>query len=688
MPGEVPTAPDSCIVTRPPRIGRRLHHPNPQAPLTYAADSSESEAVSPEAVSPEASPVEAAYLAATRRHGEAVAMLESRMARLEAGRLGTFVVGAVLLLLRTDLPVAPVIPTLAGSVAMVGFVALIVRHRRVRRRLRRERAALTLARAGLLRLARDWPALRGTLEEFGYDDPLLEPDAASDESHPYLADLDLFGPASVRALLGPTPSATGGDTLRDWLTAPAPVEEVRRRQAAVRLLAADPDGRDALAIEGLLIDRVGSSAWDSFKGWLDGPPVFPDLVPRWSRAVAWALPALTMGLFVAWSLDLLPAGVWLTTLTLQAVFAFRWAGPLGDYFDAAGSRSPGLRRHHPLFAAWERYEPGGTALDDFRTPLLSSGGLRASEAIRSLERWLDAASSHGSMMHHLYSIGLLWDVHLAAGLERWRARAGSAVPAWFEALGELEALSALATLAHDQPEWSFPDLRDGEPGFVAEGLGHPLIADAMRRTSDVTLDPPGRFLLVTGSNMSGKSTLLRSIGLAAVLGQAGSVVCARRLEMTPLRTFTSMRIHDSLTEGVSHFMAELLRLKALVDAADEGSGTSGEGGWARVPALLYLIDEVLQGTNSEERRVAAQRIISHLLDSNAIGAVTTHDLALHEEPRLDEASRKVHFRETVEEEGERVLTFDYMVRPGLATSRNALKLLKIVGLDAEEHGEP
>lgn len=613
------------------------------------------------------------------------------MARLEAARLGTFVVGAVLLLLRTDLPVAPIIPTLAGSVAMVGFVVLIVRHRRVRRRLRRERAALTLARAGLLRLARDWPALRGALEEFGYDDPLLEPEAASDESHPYLADLDLFGPASVRALLGPTPSATGGDTLRDWLTAPAPVEEVRRRQAAVRLLAADPEGRDALAIEGLLIDRVGSSAWDRFKGWLDSPPVFPDLIPRWSRMVAWALPALTMGLFVAWSLDLLPAGAWLSTLVVQTILALRWGGPLGEYFESAGSRSPGLRRHHPLFAAWESYDPRGSALDDFRAPLLPHGGLRASAEIRSLERWLDAASSHGSMMHHLYSIGLLWDVHLASGLERWRARAGSAVSAWFEALGELEALSALATLAHDQPEWSFPDLRDGEPGFDAEGLGHPLIADERRRTSDVTLDPPGRFLLVTGSNMSGKSTLLRSIGLAAVLGQTGSVVCARRLEMTPLQTFTSMRIHDSLTEGVSHFMAELLRLKALVDAADAGSGPSGEGrpgDSARATALLYLIDEVLQGTNSEERRVAAQRIISHLLDSNAIGAVTTHDLALHEEPRLDEASRKVHFRETVEEEGERVLTFDYVLRPGLATSRNALKLLKIVGLDEGEHGEP
>jgi DNA mismatch repair ATPase MutS len=173
--------------------------------------------------------------------------------------------------------------------------------------------------------------------------------------------------------------------------------------------------------------------------------------------------------------------------------------------------------------------------------------------------------------------------------------------------------------------------------------------------------------------MSGKSTLLRSIGLAAVMAQAGSVVCARRLRLSPLRTFTSMRIRDSLTEGVSHFMAELQRLKALVDAADH----AGPGR----PALLYLIDEVLQGTNSEERRIAARHIVSHLLDAHAVGAVTTHDLSLHEEDRVDAAAKKVHFRETVgAPDAGPVLTFDYVLRPGLATSRNALKLLEVVGL--------
>lgn len=613
-----------------------------------------------------------AYRESARRHGEAVAELEAAAFRVEAARLTTFVVGAVLGLLRTDLPIAPIVPTVGAALFLGAFVFLVVRHRKLRRRLKRERAALTLAQAGLHRLDRDWSALHGALDEFGYRDPLLEPAAAADESHPYLQDLDIFGPASVRALLGPTPSATGSETLREWLLEPAAVAEIRRRQAAVRALADDPDGRDVLAIEGLLVERVQLSEWRAFQEWLDAPRLFPDRVPRWSVAVAWIMPPITLALVVAWALGAVSLTTWLVPATIQGVLAIRWGDPLGEYFEAASAKSPGVRRHHPLFAAWEAYETDEPELEAFRAPLVEGGGLRASEEIRSLERWLDAAAGHGSMMHHVYAVFLLLDVHLARGLERWRERVGDAVPGWFEALGELEALSALATLAHDQPEWCFPELRVRPPGLEADDLGHPLISDAERKTSDVALDPPGRFLLVTGSNMSGKSTLLRSLGLAAVLGQAGSVICASRAEMTPLRTFTSMRIHDSLTEGVSLFMAELLRLKALVDAADEGGDAP----------LLYLIDEVLQGTNSEERRVAARRIITHLLQSNAIGAVTTHDLALHEEPRLDEASTKVHFRETVEEEGgDEILTFDYKLRPGLATSRNALKLLKIVGLD-------
>lgn len=511
-------------------------------------------------------------------------------------------------------------------------------------------------------------------EAYGFEEPLLDPHAGTDERHAYALDLDLFGPASIRALLGPTPTAIGNRTLESWLLAPAAPDEVRSRQGAVRVLADAVDEREERTVEALLLKRMPDEEWHGFEDWLRGPAVFGDteaVLPGWSRIVSWVMPAISLPLFAAWSVtDAVPWWSWGSMWAVQFALTWSWSARLTPFLSAASRHSSGVRGHHALLRAWEQWPQDEPALRRVVDRLTGSSGTVASEEIRSLERWLDAAESRASMIYHVVSPLVFWDVHVAWGLERWRVRAGAQAPGWFDALGELEALSALATLAWDEPDWVMPTVIDGEAAFRAEGLGHPLITREDRRVSDVALDPPGGFLLVTGSNMSGKSTLLRSIGLGAVLAQTGSVVCARSLELSPLRTFTSMRIRDSLTSGVSLFMAELLRLKALVDAADV------EG----VAPLLYLVDEVLQGTNSEERRIAARRIVAHLLEANAIGAVTTHDLALHDDPALDPASKKVHFRETVGAEGEKILTFDYVLRPGLATSRNALRLLEIVGL--------
>ena len=613
-----------------------------------------------------------AYGDSEREHGVVVSELERTTRQVEAARMASFLVGSVVGLLYDDLPIPPWAAVAFATVALAVFLVLVVRHRTLRRVLRRARTGRALARLGLRRLQRDWAGIADVLGEVGYDDPLLEPPLGSAE-HPYLDDLDLFGPESVRALLGPTPTPTGVRLLREWLESPAPIAEVRRRQVVVRALAADPAGRERMAAEALLVDRVDRESWVVFGAWLQSPAL---ALPGWARHAARMLPPVTIGLFVVWAAGGgLPAWAWLLPLAIQTVLARRWGRTLGPYLDAATSRSRALRRHHELFVAWEQYQSAEAEVGKIQARFRSDAALTASHEIRTLERWLDAADSRASMLHFVFDAVFLWDVHVATGLEGWRHRAGAHVVPWFEAIGELEALSALATLAYDHPDWCFPELADGVPTLRSAGLGHPLLADDVRKTSDVSLEPPGRFLLVTGSNMSGKSTLLRSIGLAAVLGQAGSVVCARSAVITPLRTFSSMRIQDSLTAGVSLFMAELLRLKALVDAADSRSADG--------TALLYLIDEVLQGTNSEERRIAARRIVRHLLGAHAIGAVTTHDLSLHDDPTLDPASRKVHFRETVAERGGAMLTFDYKLRPGLATSRNALKLLKWVGLDDE-----
>jgi DNA mismatch repair ATPase MutS len=280
-------------------------------------------------------------------------------------------------------------------------------------------------------------------------------------------------------------------------------------------------------------------------------------------------------------------------------------------------------------------------------------------------------ASRRNVVYAVINPVLFLDVHLTLALDRWRAASGSSVRGWLDALGSWEALSALAALAYDNPGWCDPVFTDGaEVRVSATAAGHPLLSAHQCVCNDVELGPPGTFLLVTGSNMSGKTTLLRAIGANAVLAGAGAPVCARAFSLPPVRVHTSMRIDDSLAQGVSLFMAELLRIRGIVEAAD-----------AQGPPVLYLLDEILHGTNTAERRVAARAVIRHLLAKGAVGAVSSHDLTLAEAADLDAAASKVHFREQVgRAEGRTHLTFDYLLRPGLATTRNALKLLDAVGL--------
>jgi len=262
---------------------------------------------------------------------------------------------------------------------------------------------------------------------------------------------------------------------------------------------------------------------------------------------------------------------------------------------------------------------------------------------------------------------LMWDVHCAVRLDRWRRRTGSEVKGWFSALGQLEAFASLAGFTFDRPSHGWP-----EPGpeakLVASGVGHPLIDGARRVGNDVTLPGPGRALVVTGSNMSGKSTLLRALGTNVVLANMGAPVAAKSFIFGFFTLATSMRIRDSLEDGVSHFYAELQKLKRVVDLA------------RHPPPLLFLLDEILHGTNSRERIIGARSVIQGLVKLGALGAVSTHDLGIAELAELLPGSVKnVHFQEQVNADG--TMTFDYHLRDGTVQSSNALRLMRAIGLD-------
>jgi energy-coupling factor transporter ATP-binding protein EcfA2 len=577
--------------------------------------------------------------------------------RYTLGRTAVFVAALLLGLVAETQGIAP-----AGwaAVALVAaFIVLVVLHRRVRRRLAWQESLAGVNREGLHRLNRAWQQLPVRMPSNDVGD------------HDFAADLDVLGRASVSQLLGPVGTPLGIRTLRGWLLEPADPAEIGERQVAVMELAGDNDLRDTIAGHSARATGSRLRQLETFLEWVEG-----DQWLAHRKAIYWgALLIMTL----LWSLIVLNvAGVlgstpWLLAALLAYAYTALTMRGIHAVYDRAFAEEVLLRDYPPILRAVEEAEVSAARLVALRGRLRGER-IAAHTAVARLQKLLDMSELRRSAFGYFFIQPLtLWDHHVLRALEAWQAEHGARVRGWLDAVAEFEALGALATLAHDEPEWCYPTVGEGS-AFEAEQLGHPILPDTARVTNDVTVGPPGSFLLVTGSNMSGKSTLLRSIGINAVLAQAGTVVCAGSLRMPRLRVHTSIRIQDSLEAGVSLFMAELRRMKRIVEAA--GVRTA-EGG----PLLLYLLDEILHGTNSAERRIAARSIIGHLLEQRAIGAVTTHDLSLADDPALLAAAVPVHFTEKVHgEAADAPMTFDYVLRDGVATSTNALRLMKLVGL--------
>lgn len=599
----------------------------------------------------------------------ALVVLRARSARLSTVRMATFLAGAAALLV-VDVAEGGIAVGAAGAAALltVAFAAEVVAHRRTRAALRWQEALRSLAVEGLLRLDRRWAELEAALP------PAEARTEGGPADHPYAVDLDVFGAASLQRLAGPVTSGRGRSQLRGWLLAPAPEAEVARRQEAVRELASRRDLRHALAAHGRLHGAADPPGTELFLGWAEGAPWLTERA--WLRGAAWVLPVALVALLVGDLAFGLPSWWLLPALAHVELIRRHWRRLNADFAMAEGGAAL-LDAYVPQIRLLEAEAPNAPLLRELGGAL-GGGGTSASAELHRLSRLLDTVESRRSFLYGLLALVLLLDFHLAWALDAWRSSSGHAVRRWMDTLGTWEALSALATVAHDHPDWSYP-VPAAEPVLHATALGHPLLLPKTCVRNDVTVGPPGTFLLVTGSNMSGKSTLLRALGVNVVLAGAGAPVCAAALSLPRLRVRTCMRVDDSLAQGVSLFMAELLRIRGIVSDADE-PGADGR--------VLYLLDELLHGTNTAERRVAARAVIRHLLARDALGAVSTHDLTLARSPDLEAAAVPVHFRESVEQAGsETRLTFDYRLRSGVATTRNALKLLDAVGLGGLVVGE-
>lgn len=585
----------------------------------------------------------------------ALGALEARSARISTLRGLTFVAAAGLFAVRIFQPVPAFVWALAGAFA-AAFVALVVAHAVLVTRAASLELRVTLLERGKLRIAGELAGLPDKGERF------LVP------SHAYAADLDVFGTSSLFQLVSATETGAGQTVLARWLSYPADAQEIAARQEAARELLAAPRFREDLMAAAAESGTKGRDAVP-FLAWAEAGNVGPSatllLVGRMIVPVTLVLIAVAswVGGDVARGAKI--AAIVTVVAQLGVLAALR--GSMEPVLSIAASREEPFGRYVALFRLIESTPWKAPRLAALREVLVKDG---ASAAIARLERILGFAEvRHAGIVAVFANIFLLWDVWVTASLLRWRARDGAKMRGFIEAMAELEALASLATFAGEHPDFTFPEVDAGELRFVAEGLGHPLIPAPRRVTNDVALGRAGTALMITGSNMSGKSTLLRAMGVNAALALAGAPVCAAKLSLAVCSVRTSMRIKDSLEEGVSHFYAELSRLKAVVDATTAGQ------------RALFLLDEVLHGTNSRERNIGARAVIRKLIDVGAIGAVSSHDLGLAD--LAGESGGRVtnvHFQELV---GDGKMVFDYKLKPGVVTSSNALRLMKLVGIDVD-----
>jgi len=528
------------------------------------------------------------------------------------------------------------------------FVCLIVAHERVLRARRAAGRAVAHCERALARLEGQWAGHGETGERF------------LDHAHPYAADLDLFGPASLFELLSTARTRMGEDTLAHWLLQSAEPAVLRARHAAIAELRPMLDLREDLAVLG---EDVRSGVHPAeLAAWGEQPPL---LESRAARAVAFAIPCLVAASAVLWGVK-----GWrdpfFAMLAAVAIFIARYRRVVTRVVEAVEQPAHDLRLLAKVLARLERDRFTSARLVDLRAAL-DVAGLPPSARIAKLSRLIEMLDSGDNPFMKVVGPLMLWTEQLAFAIEAWRRVSGPALRRWLAAVGEIEALCCLAAYAFEHPADVFPEFASGAACFEGDGMAHPLLDPSRVVRNTVRLGGGLRVLIVSGSNMSGKSTLLRTVGVNAVLAQAGAPVCARSLRLSPLTLGASIRTMDSLQDGTSRFYAEITRLHQIMELT---------GGPLTV---LFLLDELLHGTNSHDRRIGAEAIVRGLVERGAMGLVTTHDLALAQVVEtLAPRAANVHFEDQFENGR---MTFDYRLHAGVVEKSNALELMRSVGLE-------
>ncbi len=572
-------------------------------------------------------------------------------------QLITFVAGVVLFWIGYP---QQLLPMALGGLALLVFAGAIAM------RIRTERAE---EQATLRRLVheRQLARLSGTWTSFVH-----QPELFVRPGHPFSVDIDLAGSGSLLQYIDTTHTVVGAGVLGSWLSEATTLDVIERRQRAVEELSSNENvrreleasaGRHGTGVQGQKRRQPGKLNPAPFLQYLKRPAA--KAAQTWVRVVATILPFVTITALVFATQGLISGWVGGGLLITQFLFGMAFSGQAAEVFSLVAARRGYVEAFVGLFDIAERASFEAPLLKEIQAQITDEGR-GGTASLRRLDRWAGLAElRHQFPVHLAANVFLLWDIHVLYGLERWKDEASEKMEEQFEALGMLEALASLANLRAIDPHACVPTVADGGP-LQAEALAHPLLGANVRVPNDLTLAGPGTAMILTGSNMAGKSTLLRALGLNVSLALAGGPAIATAFRCPRVHLRASMRVEDSLQQGASYFHAELQKLRSIVAPATDGA------------PLLVLLDELLRGTNAEARHIGARSILDHLVDKGGYVLAATHDIALAAlEQEAPQTFVNAHLTDVIID-GEMV--FDYRLRAGPVQGSNALRLLEAAGI--------
>ncbi|MGK0465508.1 MutS-related protein [Clostridium sp.] len=544
------------------------------------------------------------------------------------------------------------------SATAIIFVFLAIKHNKLKYNKIRCSILCDINENSTKRVNNNWKDFSDSGEDF------------SDEEHNYTKDLDIFGNNSIFQWINTCITYLGRKNLKDSLSKPQySVEEIYKRQKAIKELASIVGWRQRFQAEAILSEHKNHNP-EKLYGWVKDKNEF--FLKSWVRIIVRIIPVITLSLLAAsFIFKAVSYKIFLAALVVHIILLVIGYKEISLSLDTVHQYKDTLLIYNKLLMHIEKKTFHSEYLIKLRAKLINTEGITASSQIKKLANLVNLISDRANMYYLPINILLLWDYQCLINLQRFKNESGPFLKTWLEVIGEIEALNSLSIISYENNDWATPKFQSGSPIFKAGNLGHPLLGSS-RVYNDINIAKSQNVLLITGSNMSGKSTLLRTTGINLVLAYAGAPVCGNTFTCSIMDIYTCMRTSDNLEKNISSFYAELLRIKTLVSATENNA------------PIFFLLDEIFKGTNSIDRHTGATVLVTKLSNENALGFVSTHDLELGDIENTNDKVKNFHLREYYKDDK---LFFDYKLRSGVSTTRNALYLMKMAGLEIPSNME-